>query len=787
MKELIFLFLLITCISTFGQVKSRAKVLNINKDVVFGAAVALINVDNQIFGQTITNEEGYFEFKEIPANQAIDSLQLFISHLAYKAKKVTLNSILSDSLIILELDLKQIDDILITGKKPLYTLEDGKTVVNVSEVKFQPSDKSTDILSKLPFVDIIPEESIKYESKTAIVIIDGVEQRIEGKALIATLESIPADQIDKVVLSGNTLGKYNSSNSVIEIYTKSSFGNGYHANLDLVGTHYADNKYGTSNMISIIGRYNKIQANFSLQYMLNSRAHSENLDSTIYDTRATISRNTEAVNVQDIYQGNISLAYSFDNGNILNFTANTYNKSGVIKQNMYVGEYASESSFYQQYSDYKTNDCLYTGLLQYSSNDTLPFHYSIVLDVVTGDTNKEGEVEKKEFVEGFLPYFQSKNAMEGTQYTGRFDITYNVDKVVEFNSGIKYINGDITESSYSDTNVIPTSKFKGKEVNGALYANGQARVNSKLFFGAGIRAELLDYNFNTISEGEILSNNYWTWFPSFKMTYKTNGFSSVLSIEKNVERPDYYDILPGISYIDDYSYRVGNPQLQPATYWSVDSKNTILGFISLWLGYENYKDAIEDVAHQEEGSTVFSVKNISDLTMWYGRIDVPFAFAKDKLGGYLTAIMVFQNYTNPKNGLFVWGKNRNDIHYNHFKGEFWWDISERLNISSQIQYLPKKKKLQYDILQDRMRLNLAVKFALIKNKQLNLTFSVVDVTNSFSENKVYYYDKLVHHENSNNLAISRYNLGINWKFSRGNDIKQKRYSSENANVSRFTK
>ncbi|WP_321321087.1 outer membrane beta-barrel protein [Labilibaculum sp.] len=786
MNKLILTFLLLSCFSSFGQTKYKNKVINLNNDDVFGAVATVTDINQHIFYQTVTDGSGCFEI-EIPTNIAMDSLQLLISHLAYKTKKCKLSSVLRDSIITLEIDSKQVDDILIVGKKPLYTLENGKTVVNVSEVKFQPSDKSTDILSKLPFVDINSEESIKYENKTAIVIIDGVEQRIEGKALIATLKSIPADQIDKVVLSGNSLGKYNSSKSVIEIYTKSSFENGYYANIDLTGERYSDNKYGASNMFSMFGRYNKIQANFSLQYRPNSRVHSENLDSTIYNPTTIISRNTEWEKAQDVYQGNLSLAYSFDNGDVLNFTANTYNNSGKSNQDMNVGEYGSKFSFYRQKSNYELRDHLYTGLLQFSSNDTLPFHYTIVFDLVAGGENKEGKAEKEEFGGDFLSYFQSKNTMDGTQYTGRFDMTYEVNRVFEINSGIKYINGNINETSYSDTNVIPSTKFKGKEVNAEFYANGQARLSSKLFLGAGIRAELLDYHFNITSGEEILTNSYWTWFPSLKMTYKARGFSSILSIEKSVERPDYYDMLPGISYIDDYSYSVGNTQLKPTTYWSVNSKNTILGFISLWLGYENYKNAIEDVVYQEKGSSVFSVKNLSDLTMWYGRIDVPFTFAKNKLGGYLTAVTVFQNYTNPKNGLFVWDENRNEIHYKWFKGELWWDISERFNVSSQIHYRPKKKTLQYDISQDRIRLNLAAKFALLKNKQLNLTFSAVNVTNSYEENKVYYYNNLKQYEMSNNLALPKYSLGINWKFNRGNNVKKKNYSGEKVNVSRFSK
>ncbi|MFV0269404.1 MAG: carboxypeptidase-like regulatory domain-containing protein, partial [Draconibacterium sp.] len=206
MNKLIFISLLMYCLSSFGQTKYENRVIDINSEGVSGAVVALTNLNQQIFSQVVTDDNGHFEI-EIPTNVEMDSLQMLISHLAYKTKKCILTNIICDSVIILEINSNQIDGILILGKKPLYTIEKGKTVVDISEVKFQASDKFTDVLSKIPLVDASSDENIKYENKTALVFIDGVEQKATGKALTATLKSIPADQIDKIILSGNTLGK----------------------------------------------------------------------------------------------------------------------------------------------------------------------------------------------------------------------------------------------------------------------------------------------------------------------------------------------------------------------------------------------------------------------------------------------------------------------------------------------------------------------------------------------------------------------------------------------------
>jgi len=786
---LIVSLLLITCFSTFGQTKYKSKIVNTNNDNVIGAVVALTTTSQKIIEYTTTDNNGSFYF-DIPARESKDSLQIVISHLSYKAKICKLNSMPSGSTIILDSESKQIDDIVITASAPLYTLEKGKMIVNISEVKFTHSDKSTDVLSKLPFLDIVSDKSIIYENKTAIVIINGVEQKVKGKALLAVLKSIPANQIDKVILSGNTLGKYNSSTSVIEINTKTPLANGYYANIDLASTAYNDNKYSGNSMFSIFGNYNKLQANLSFQYRPNTRSHTENLDSTIYSKIASISRNREYETNQDTYQGNIGLTYSFDNGNILSFSSNAYNDSGNTNVDMTVDEYSSKLSSYQQKSNYDYKNYLYTGLIQFSSNTKLPFRYSIVLDVIKGGLTNEVSEKKKE-KQVFLPYFTTKNTMDGTQYTGRFDLTYEINKEVEINGGIKYINGDITESNYSkdsnlqESSIVPSSEFNGKENTTALYSNIKVELNSKLFFGAGIRAERLDYNFNTGSGEEILNDTSWDWYPSINMTYKTKGLSTTLSIEKEVNKPDYYALLPGRNYIDDYSYSVGNPDLKQSNYWSISSKSTILGFINFRLGYSKNKRNIDKIVSQKDGFSVYSTKNIGDYSKYYARLDIPFRFAHDKIGGYLTLYTGYKKHSNPQNN-FVLNEDRNGIHYHQFAASFWWDVSDRLNLSTHIIYFPKDQELQFD--KGRIfRLNLSAKYALLKNKKLNLSLRCIDITRSYANDKVYYYDNITHYETTNDLASPTFTLGISWMFNKGNDVRDKRYYGDNPNISRFSK
>lgn len=782
-SPLILSLLLIICFSTFGQTKYKSKIVNTNKDNVIGAVVALTTASQKIIKYTTTDNNGSFDF-EIPARETMDSLQIVISHLSYKAKICKLNSMPSGSTIILDSESKQLDDIVVTASAPLYTLEKGKMIVNISEVKFTPSDKSTDVLSKLPFLDIIAGKSITYENKTAIVIINGVEQKVKGEALLAVLKSISADQIDKVILSGNTLGQYDSSKSVIEINTKTPLANGYYGYVDVEGTSYADNKYGGNSMFSIFGKYNKLQANFSFQYRPNSRAHYEDLDSTIYSKIATISRNNELEIIQDTYQGSFGLTYSFDNKSTLSFSTNTYNDSGKTKIGMKVDEYTSEFSSYQQRSNFDFKNNLYTGLLQYSSNNKLPFHYSIILDVIQGGMTTEGTVDKKE-KEAFSPYFRSKNTMDGTQYTGRLDMSYEINKKIELNNGVKYINGNINESTYYNTNIAASSEFDGRENTFALYTNLKVELNSKFFFGAGVRAELVDYNFNTSSGDEILSNSSWNWFPSINMTYKTKNFTTNIDLQKEVDKVSYYDLLPGKAYIDDYSYSIGNTQLKQSKYLIVSSNSTIFKYINLRLCYYLNKGNIDKIVSHKDGMSEFSTKNIGDYSKFYARLTVPFRFVDDKIGGYVTGYIDYRKHSNLIEGL-VWDEDRNGSSHRQLRGSLWWDVTDRLNISSYITWYSKEQEFQYDKAA-MFRLNLSVKYALLKSKKLYLSLSGRDITNSFNEDRTYYYDNIVQHQTSNNLNTPTFILGINWMFNKGKDVKKDRFYGENPNISRFIK
>ncbi|MCG7860606.1 outer membrane beta-barrel family protein, partial [Flavihumibacter sediminis] len=78
----------------------------------------------------------------------------------------------------------------------------------------------------------------------------------------------------------------------------------------------------------------------------------------------------------------------------------------------------------------------------------------------------------------------------------------------------------------------------------------------------------------TISDGQLkaaqtqqdesVRRNYLDWFPSAGLTYQLNPKNSLgLSFSRRIDRPNYRDLNPFESQIDELTYQKGNPFLNP--------------------------------------------------------------------------------------------------------------------------------------------------------------------------------------------------------------------------------
>lgn len=92
-------------------------------------------------------------------------------------------------------------------------------------------------------------------------------------------------------------------------------------------------------------------------------------------------------------------------------------------------------------------------------------------------------------------------------------------------------------------------------------------------------------------------------FPNARVSYKaTDKIDLSLYYRKTVARPSFSDLDPTISYIDEYNYSTGNPNLEPSFKDNIELHANLYG-LGLNVRYAHIKNDIQWVAMTEDGNS----------------------------------------------------------------------------------------------------------------------------------------------------------------------------------------
>jgi len=116
---------------------------------------------------------------------------------------------------------------------------------------------------------------------------------------------------------------------------------------------------------------------------------------------------------------------------------------------------------------------------------------------------------------------------------------------------------------------------------------------------AGLRLEAVRIDLDQITQSVRASNDYDRAYPSLHLAYKlTDAQQLTASASRRVQRPQPYDFNPFLQYLDPQNYRQGNPNLKPQQTDSYElgyqyRKNGTILLATAY--YRDGKDAVNDV------------------------------------------------------------------------------------------------------------------------------------------------------------------------------------------------
>ena len=138
-----------------------------------------------------------------------------------------------------------------------------------------------------------------------------------------------------------------------------------------------------------------------------------------------------------------------------------------------------------------------------------------------------------------------------------------------------------------------SNSFLYNENVNAGYANASTELNKKWQAQIGIRAEQVNLTGKQEVGDKGFSKNYISLFPTAFVAYKADDNNQLeLNYGRRIDRPNYKKLNPFISFINQYSYSVGNPELKPQFSHNIELKHNYKNQLVSSLGYSYSSDVM---------------------------------------------------------------------------------------------------------------------------------------------------------------------------------------------------
>jgi outer membrane receptor protein involved in Fe transport len=617
--------LLITT-SSMAQVKVIGKIVEENSQTPIEFATIMVadsNTKKALTGTT-TSVDGTF-FTNVKSRE----IYLEISFIGYET--ITIRNIAIEKgvanigTISLSNNSEKLDEVMVVGKKSTTEFKLDKRVFNVG------SDLSSTGASALEILNNVPSVNVNIEGEISLRGSSGVQILINGKpSVIASdqggaLGTITAEMIEKIEVITNPSAKYDAegTSGIINIVLKK------------------EERKGLNGSISLNTGWPQ---NHSVGLSLNRRTEHFNLFTQLGVGYRSLPRTNENIN-RDLVNNTTILSdgVEYRDETFYNFILGTdyhINPRNVLTLS---GSFAYEIEDQPSETNFRFQDSTGTTLsgwqrtemteatnpkiryeLQYKSNFKDDKEHVLLFSALG---NFFGKDQSSEFNNNTVSgtdadaLQQTRTNFQEAKYTFSLDYTKPFSDKITLETGAQYVIQDVSNdfavSDWQADEWVPnanlTNVFEYKQNVLGVYATG-AYEGKKWGIKLGARVENTDLNTLLVTTNETNEQNFSNFFPSLHTSYKvTKRFSMQLGYSKRIYRPRLWDLNPFFNIRNNFSVRVGNPDLLPEFTDSYElSAIYILDKITMNASlYQRYTtDVIDRISTFENNVNTFMPYNI---------------------------------------------------------------------------------------------------------------------------------------------------------------------------------
>ena len=616
-------------------------VINAGSAPLDAASISVLRVkDSALVKIELSHKDGSFEIDRLKEGDFILSFSRVGYTTVYKNVTVTSTPVILGN-IQLEQSGTKLADVTVIGKRPLIENLIDKTVVNVDASPTNTGLSAMEVLEKSPGVSIDNNDNISVKGKSGVIIlIDGKPSYLSGQDLANYLKNMPANQLDQIEIMTQPSAKFDASGNsgIINIKTKKNKANGFNGNLS-TSAIFA-NYFKNTNSLNFNWRKNKINLFGNLGYSYWQGFNEISIDRQFRKSR---NDNFNRYFAQSTFGKFRGVPKNFKLG--VDYTINKKTTVGVVISGLDDQRRFSSSGTSFIYDS--LNKFVSYNVANSNNNDpwaNVGFNGNLRRLIGNKGTELTADLDYiyyrtkgKQYSDNFL--YDNRNNLTEDPYLLRGYLPANIDIFsfktdysqtlkgnVKLEAGLKssYVKTD-NDAQYTfynkgtntwETDYSRSNHFLYKENINAAYVNANRQMK-KWGIQLGLRAEQTIAKGNQLSQDKNFSLNYLKIFPTTYISYKLNDKSTfVLSYGRRINRPGYQDLNPFQYLLDRFTYRQGNPNLQPQFSNNIEMSYNFKGQLNVSLNYTTTNGIINDVLHTfktgENYTTYLTKENIAN-------------------------------------------------------------------------------------------------------------------------------------------------------------------------------
>lgn len=645
-----------------------------NEAVAFATVTLRESTDSGLVKGALTDSLGDYLLANIPAGNYFILVQQTGGGVTYSQPFTLAGSQqMKMPALTLNFQANSLNEVKITAAKPVIEHQPGQTIVNVENSSLSAGNTVLEVLQKSPGVLVDQDDNISLNGKSGVmVMINGRPTQMAPEQLATILKGMPAASVSKIELMSQPPAKYSAEGSagIINIVLKQQVAMGLNGSLTAgagYGQFWKYNAGGNLNYrgkkLSIYGSYNFDHRKPKFEMDMRQNFYDPGTNNlTSYMKQPTV-----MTIVSNHHNAQIGMDYDINSKQNIGFVANgdfnngDFNSSSPLYFKNPAGQ-TDSASLAHNHSSYNWD------------NESINGHYNLRLDdkgsniAVNADYShfyqSKPQTLFSQNVDGEGEALGHSITRKGEQpndiniYAAKIDYTGILSHQYTLDAGLKtsYVHTDnqsdfqVNDDGHWRDDISLNNHFIYEEnVNAGYLTLGKTFTNG-WSAKAGLRAEQTNIKTQQMVGDSANSNNYIDFFPNASLS-KTINPDNVLSLSysRRIDRPNYQSLNPFVEYLNEYTFRGGNPYLKPQYTQSSELGYTFKRQYSATLNYSHTKDVISEVVTPNIADhTIFqSQQNISKFDNLTLSLNVPVSITK-----WWQTYNTAQGYYNHYDGLY---------------------------------------------------------------------------------------------------------------------------------------